>query len=128
MLRLMATKRVIVSMPERLIEALNRATSGSPKSRSEIVCEAVERHLAERGRLDEQEPVKVSEDAFFDRVGIIFKGQGFYKTDSRGASGTDSGDGKAATSPSQAPAPAKKESTDTGSSSTSSSKTEKAST
>jgi len=68
MLRLMAAKRVIVSMPERLIEALNRATAGSPKSRSEIVCEAVERHLAERGRLDEQEPVKVSEDAFFNRV------------------------------------------------------------
>jgi len=64
----------------------------------------------------------------FHPVGIIFKGQGFYKTDSRGTSGADSGDGKAASTPSPAPAPDKKESTDTGSSSTPSSKTEKAST
>lgn len=63
----------------------------------------------------------------FHPVGIIFKGQGFYKTDSRGTSGSDSGDGKSST-PSQTATPAKKESTDSGSSSTSSSKTEKAST
>jgi Arc/MetJ-type ribon-helix-helix transcriptional regulator len=64
----MATKRVIVSMPDRLIEALNRATAGSPKSRSEIVSEAVEKYLEERGRLAGQEGARVSEDAFFDRV------------------------------------------------------------
>jgi len=68
MLGNMATKRVIVSMPDRLIEALNRATAGSPKSRSEIVSEAVEKYLEERGRLSGQEGGRVSEDAFFDRV------------------------------------------------------------
>src|SRR2546429_332306 len=68
MLRKMAARRVIVSMPDVLIEALNRATADSPKSRSEIVCEAVERHLEERGRLSEPERVQVSEAAFFDRV------------------------------------------------------------
>src|SRR5690242_9209225 len=61
----------------------------------------------------------------FHPVGIIFKGQGFYKTDSRGASGAESSDGKA---PSTSPAPAKKESTDSGSGSAPSSKSEKAST
>jgi len=64
----------------------------------------------------------------FHPVGIIFKGQGFYKTDSRGTSGSDSGDGKTSSTPSQTATPAKKESTDSGSSSTSSSKAEKAST
>jgi predicted nucleic acid-binding Zn ribbon protein len=33
----------------------------------------------------------------FYPVGIIFKGQGFYKTDSRESTTTESGDGKAAT-------------------------------
>jgi Arc/MetJ-type ribon-helix-helix transcriptional regulator len=63
-----ATKRVIVSMPDRLIEALNRATADSPKSRSEIVCEAVEKHLGDHGRLSEGDRARVSEDTFFDRV------------------------------------------------------------
>jgi putative FmdB family regulatory protein len=62
----------------------------------------------------------------FHPVGIIFKGQGFYKTDSRGTSGGDSGDGKAASSSAQPAAPARKESSDTGSSSASSPKPEKA--
>jgi metal-responsive CopG/Arc/MetJ family transcriptional regulator len=37
-------------MPEDLVEALNRETAASPDSRSEIVCEAVRRHLDERAR------------------------------------------------------------------------------
>jgi hypothetical protein len=45
MLALMNTRRVVIYMPDGLLEALNRATAGSPQSRSELICEAVERHL-----------------------------------------------------------------------------------
>jgi metal-responsive CopG/Arc/MetJ family transcriptional regulator len=55
-------------MPDSLIEALNQATADSPQTRSEIVCEAVRKHLQASGRPAEQERTGVSEDAFFDRV------------------------------------------------------------
>ena len=61
-------------------------------------------------------------------VGIIFKGQGFYKTDSRGASSADSGDGKAGAGSTETPATPAKESTDKGSSSAAKPKPEKSST
>lgn len=64
----------------------------------------------------------------FHPVGIIFKGQGFYKTDSRPASTADSGDGKAASGSKETPAAPATESTDKGSSSAAKPKTEKTST
>jgi hypothetical protein len=68
MLGHMAHKRVTIYMPDALVEALNRATAISPQSRSEMICDAVERYLVERGRLSEQERMRAAEDSFFDRV------------------------------------------------------------
>ncbi|HYM49986.1 MAG TPA: ribbon-helix-helix protein, CopG family [Candidatus Limnocylindrales bacterium] len=64
----MAHKRVVISMPEALVEALNRATATSPQSRSEIVCAAVQGYLEESSRLFSEERQRVAEDAFFNRV------------------------------------------------------------
>ena len=67
MLGPMGAKRVVIYMPDGLVDALNRVTAASPQSRSEIVCSAVERYLAEGG-----EPVVAGavnpDEAFFDRV------------------------------------------------------------
>ena len=63
----MSAKRVVIYMPDELVEALNRATAASPKSRSELICEAVERYLAEGGKPAVAEPVSADEE-FFDRV------------------------------------------------------------
>lgn len=63
----MSAKRVVIYMPDELVEALNRATAASPQSRSEIICAAVERYLAEGGHSGVSEAVSADE-AFFDRV------------------------------------------------------------
>jgi metal-responsive CopG/Arc/MetJ family transcriptional regulator len=59
----MTVRRVVISMPEALVEALNRETAASPESRSEIICEAVRRYLRERARYSS----RPGEDVF-DRV------------------------------------------------------------
>jgi len=64
MLGLMSAKRVVIYMPDALVEALNRVTAVSPRSRSEIISAAVERYLAEGPAADLAHP----DDAFFDRV------------------------------------------------------------
>jgi hypothetical protein len=67
MLGLMSAKRVVIYMPDVLVDALNRATADSPQSRSEIICAAVQRFLA-----DGPSPAAVEsatpDEAFFDRV------------------------------------------------------------
>lgn len=64
----MSAKRVITYMPDALVDALNRATVTSPRSRSEIICAAVERYLAEDSR-PQPAAAPVSPDAaFFDRL------------------------------------------------------------
>ena len=63
MLEAMTVRRVVISMPEALVEALNRETAASPESRSEIICEAVRRYLRERAR-----PSSRPGDDVFDRV------------------------------------------------------------
>jgi acyl-CoA reductase-like NAD-dependent aldehyde dehydrogenase len=67
MLGPMSAKRVVIYMPDALLEALNRATSASAQSRSEIICSAVQRYVAEAGRSGLVEPANADE-AFFDRV------------------------------------------------------------
>ena len=62
----MSAKCVVIYMPDALVDALNGATAGSPRSRSEIICTAVERYLTE-GSQRAAEPVG-SDEAFFDRV------------------------------------------------------------
>jgi hypothetical protein len=63
----MSAKRVVIYMPDELVEALNRATATSPQSRSEIICAAVQRFLAEGPGAEAVEP-STPDDAFFDRV------------------------------------------------------------
>jgi hypothetical protein len=63
----MSAKRVVIYMSDALVDALNRATAGSPRSRSEIICTAVERYLTEGTQPAAIEPVGPDE-AFFDRV------------------------------------------------------------
>jgi hypothetical protein len=62
----MSAKRVVIYMPDALVDGLNRATAGSPRSRSEIICTAVEQYLTE-GSHPAAEPVGPDE-TFFDRV------------------------------------------------------------
>jgi hypothetical protein len=65
MLGPMSAKRIVIYMPDALVDALNRATADSPQSRSEIICTAVERYLAEgRTTVESATP----DAAFFDRV------------------------------------------------------------
>jgi metal-responsive CopG/Arc/MetJ family transcriptional regulator len=61
----MSSRRVVIYMPEALAEALNRATADSPQSRSEIICEALERYLT-----GDQVGAPLPEDrqAFYARV------------------------------------------------------------
>jgi hypothetical protein len=63
----MSAKRVVIYMPDELLEALNRATAASPQSRSEIICAAIERYLAEGSHAGLADGVSADE-AFFDRV------------------------------------------------------------
>jgi hypothetical protein len=62
----MSAKRVVIYMPDALVDALNRVTAVSPRSRSEIISTAVEQYLAE-GTHPAAEPASPDE-AFFDRV------------------------------------------------------------
>jgi hypothetical protein len=67
MLGLMSARRIVIYMPDALLDALNRVTAASPQSRSELICAAVQRFLAEG-----PDPVPVAssspDEAFFDRV------------------------------------------------------------
>jgi len=67
MLGLMSAKRIVIYMPDALVDALNQATAASPQSRSEIICAAVQRFLAEDSRAAVVEAASPDE-AFFDRV------------------------------------------------------------
>jgi hypothetical protein len=67
MLGLMSAKRIVIYMPDALVDALNRVTATSPQSRSELICAAVQRFLAEGpgpAALESASP----DEAFFDRV------------------------------------------------------------
>ncbi len=67
MLGLMSAKRIVIYMPDALVDALNRVTAVSPQSRSELICAAVQRFLAEgSGPATVESPSP--DDAFFDRV------------------------------------------------------------
>jgi hypothetical protein len=63
----MSAKRIVIYMPDALVDALNRVTATSPQSRSELICAAVQRFLAEGlgpAPLESASP----DEAFFDRV------------------------------------------------------------
>jgi predicted transcriptional regulator len=66
MLAPMAARRVVIYMPDDLVEALNRLTAASPQSRSEIICNAVQRFLAEAP--NPAGTAASADEAFFDRV------------------------------------------------------------
>ncbi len=63
----MSAKRVVIYMPDAIVEALNHLTAISPRSRSEIICSAVELYLSEATQQAAADPVGPDE-AFFDRV------------------------------------------------------------
>jgi hypothetical protein len=63
----MGGKRVIIYMPDELLSGLNRVTERSPQSRSEIICEAVQRYLSE-SRSSLVPAADDADGAFFDRV------------------------------------------------------------
>lgn len=67
MLGLMSAKRIVIYMPDTLVDALNRVTAASPQSRSELICSAVERFLTEGPGPAVVESASPDE-AFFDRV------------------------------------------------------------
>jgi len=67
MLGPVSAKRVVIYMPDALVDALNRVTAVSPQSRSEIICAAVERFLEQGPRPAGAESAG-ADDAFFDRV------------------------------------------------------------
>ena len=67
----MSARRVVIYMPDALVDALNRVTAASPQSRSEIICTAVERFLT-GGEPAATGPVRADE-AFFDRVAEIMQ-------------------------------------------------------
>jgi len=62
----MSAKRVVIYMPDTLVDAINRVTAGSSQSRSEIICAALERYLTQASE-PAAEPAG-SDEAFFDRV------------------------------------------------------------
>ncbi len=67
MLGPMSAKRIVIYMPDALVDALNRVTAASPQSRSELICAAVQRFLAEgSGAVAVESPSP--DEAFFDRV------------------------------------------------------------
>jgi Ribbon-helix-helix protein, copG family len=64
----MSAKRLVIYMPEHLVDALNRVTAASPQSRSEIICQAVQ-HFLDQSRQDPLPEARPAPDeAFFDRV------------------------------------------------------------
>lgn len=63
----MNAKRLVIYMPDDLVDALNRVTLASPHSRSEIICAALERFLAE-GPGPAAADLNSPDEAFFDRV------------------------------------------------------------
>jgi hypothetical protein len=63
---IVSAKRIVIYMPDALVDALNRVTASSPQSRSELICAAVQRYLAE-GTGPAVESASPDE-AFFDRV------------------------------------------------------------
>ena len=63
----MSAKRVVIYMPDTLVDALNRLTAVSPRSRSEIISTAVERYLTEASQPAAADAVG-QDEAFFDRV------------------------------------------------------------
>jgi predicted transcriptional regulator len=63
----MSAKRVVIYMPDTLVDALNRLTEVSPRSRSEIISTAVERYLTEASQPAAADAVG-QDEAFFDRV------------------------------------------------------------
>ncbi len=67
MLGLMSAKRIVIYMPDPLVDALNTVTAASPHSRSELICAAVQRFLAEGPNPAAVESASPDE-AFFDRV------------------------------------------------------------
>jgi hypothetical protein len=67
MLGLMSAKRIVIYMPDALVDALNRVTAASPQSRSELICAAVERFLVEGSGPAAVESA-TPDEAFFDRV------------------------------------------------------------
>lgn len=68
MLGRMSGKRVVIYMPEFLVDALNRVTATSPESRSEIICQAVQRYLGQARQDPLPESTTAPDEAFFDRV------------------------------------------------------------
>ena len=64
----MSGKRVVIYMPEFLVDALNRMTAASPQSRSEIICQAVERFLSQPSEALGGDAAPGPDEAFFDRV------------------------------------------------------------
>jgi len=68
MLGPMSAKRVVIYMPDELVDALNRATAASPQSRSEIICAAVQQYLADGAGQPALAGAMNADEAFFDRV------------------------------------------------------------
>jgi len=66
MLGLMNAKRIVIYMPDALVDALNRVTAASPQSRTELICADVQQLLAEGAgpAVESASP----DEAFFDRV------------------------------------------------------------
>jgi len=64
----MSGKRVVIYMPEVLVDALNRVTAASPQSRSEIICQAVQHFLGQSRQDPLPDSKPAPDEAFFDRV------------------------------------------------------------
>jgi predicted transcriptional regulator len=63
----MSAKRIVIYMPDGLVDDLNRATMASPHSRSELICAAVRQFL--EGDSGKSAAVSAwTDEAFFDRV------------------------------------------------------------
>jgi hypothetical protein len=63
----MSAKRIVIYMPDALVDSLNGVTAASPHSRSELICAAVQQFLAEgSGAVAVESPTP--DAAFFDRV------------------------------------------------------------
>jgi predicted transcriptional regulator len=65
MLGPMSARRIVIYMPDALVDALNQLTAASQQSRSEIICNAVERFLTEAPG---PAAAPTADEAFFDRV------------------------------------------------------------
>ena len=68
MLGLMSAKRIVIYMPDALVDALNRVTAASPQSRSELICAAGQRFLAGGSGPAATDETPNPDEAFFDRV------------------------------------------------------------